>query len=469
MVSRRLNEKVQTRQAHPALLLVAAAFGLAGFGALRLASTSTSIADFSSNTFSASKNAQIRRRLTPQAPQRPPSAAGQFPTHVTECPPISPPRQSERPLSPTVVASYPGSGAKMTWKLVEALTGLLTGDEHITHLRSIGREVVPWDRFVTVKAHYPHKMGDPTIGPETATSSREQRLFFHAILLMRNPADALPGFHNFIYEQENQLENHSTRAPLEEWMRWRDANFAEEVQAYERHITYWMEQYPTTNDLLVLSYEEMTADESGPLSTNALADFLREADGVEPVEGTDVDCAWTKIIKYKGKDPPPQDASTPVAVAERRQRRRLKDVPKDSIARSGSKFRPYTQEQIVAMLAMLNRLRARFGDTTNAHRNANTNHLLSILDVYFEKIRMLADVEGVSTNFKNADASPSPQQIAEAHHGDSLNAEQLSVDLDLAVYDQALRRVDDPASFSSTVSGSSEANFLYTLPLSDTH
>ena len=82
---------------------------------------------------------------------------------------------------------------------------------------------------------------------------------------------------------------------------------------------------------------------------------------------------------------------------------------------------------------------------------------------------MLADVEGVSTNVKNADGSPSPQKIAEAHHGDSLNAEQLSVDLDLAVYDQALRRVDDPASFSSTVSGSSEANFLYTLPLSDTH
>ena len=92
------------------------------------------------------------------------------------------------------------------------------------------------------------------------------------------------------------------------------------------------------------------------------------------------------------------------------------------------------------MLAMLNRLRARFGDATNAKRHTNTSHLLSILDVYFDKIRTLADVDGVSTNIKNADASPSPQQVGETHHGDSL-----------AVYDQALRRVDDPASFSPTV------------------
>ena len=43
---------------------------------------------------------------------------------------IKPALKPTRPLAPTFTASYPGSGAKMTWNLVQALTGIVTGDEH---------------------------------------------------------------------------------------------------------------------------------------------------------------------------------------------------------------------------------------------------------------------------------------------------------------------------------------------------
>jgi hypothetical protein len=37
---------------------------------------------------------------------------------------IHPATVPENPIQSTFTASYPGSGAKMTWKLIEAMTGL---------------------------------------------------------------------------------------------------------------------------------------------------------------------------------------------------------------------------------------------------------------------------------------------------------------------------------------------------------
>lgn len=57
---------------------------------------------------------------------------------------IRPALKPTRPLAPTFTASYPGSGAKMTWNLVQALTGIVTGDEHRHNQQS-------WSEAVTGK------------------------------------------------------------------------------------------------------------------------------------------------------------------------------------------------------------------------------------------------------------------------------------------------------------------------------
>ena len=69
-------------------------------------------------------------------------------------PPALPPPQ---PIAPTFAASYPGSGAKMSWNLITGLTGVQTGDDWLLN-------DVEWNQAVTVKTHYPHPEGNPDIG-----------------------------------------------------------------------------------------------------------------------------------------------------------------------------------------------------------------------------------------------------------------------------------------------------------------
>lgn len=117
----------------------------------------------------------------------------------------------------TYAASYPGCGARMTWNLVEALTGLETGDDWNNNGRG--------DKVVTVKTHYPQSNG---ILPEF--DDRINRAF----LVVRNPMQSIPSFFNHIYEMRNHLPVHSERAPLEEWIKWRDHYLEEEIKEYKK-------------------------------------------------------------------------------------------------------------------------------------------------------------------------------------------------------------------------------------------
>ena len=78
------------------------------------------------------------------------------PENGPECrvPPALPPPQ---PIAPTFAASYPGSGAKMSWNLITGLTGVQTGDDWLLN-------GIEWSQAVTVKTHYPHPEGNPDIG-----------------------------------------------------------------------------------------------------------------------------------------------------------------------------------------------------------------------------------------------------------------------------------------------------------------
>ena len=61
------------------------------------------------------------------------------------------PKQPPPGIPITYAASYPGCGARMTWNLVEALTGMWTGDDWNNNGR--GKDVI------TVKTHYPQSNG----------------------------------------------------------------------------------------------------------------------------------------------------------------------------------------------------------------------------------------------------------------------------------------------------------------------
>lgn len=186
------------------------------------------------------------------------------------------------PIQSTFTASYPGSGAKMTWKLIEAMTGLVTGDDFQLNGHS---------NIVSIKTHYPSSEGREINGAQNIP---------RAMLLIRNPLHSIPSYFNFVYEYENNLPGHSTKAPLEEWIKWRNNNFDRQVQVWRRHTEYWMDAYDKLHRM-VISYEKLIDDELGPAEAMKIAEFLNRSDGVTTVPPEEVPCVWYAVIKYKKK------------------------------------------------------------------------------------------------------------------------------------------------------------------------
>jgi len=197
------------------------------------------------------------------------------------------PKKPDPPVAITYAASYPGCGARMTWNLVEALTGLETGDDWNNNGR--GKEVV------TVKTHYPQSNGILVEFDEEI-----QRGF----IVIRNPMKSIPSFFNHIYEMRNHLPVHSERAPLEEWVKWRNAYLDTEIAEYKKFICYWMDRYTAENRLL-MTYEGLTDDLIGPEVAKSLNEFLGQVPGVEPIHPDSVACVWRAVVKNQ---PPPQQA-----------------------------------------------------------------------------------------------------------------------------------------------------------------
>lgn len=227
------------------------------------------------------------------------------------------------PIQSTFTASYPGSGAKMTWKLIEAMTGLVTGDDFNLN----GQKNV-----VSIKTHYPSNEGRLMDGAENVP---------RAILLIRNPLHSIPSYFNFLYEYKNNLPGHSTKAPLEEWIKWRNDNFDRQVQVWRRHAEYWMDNYDKLHRL-VISYERMISDDLGASEAVKIAEFLNRSDGVSTVPPEEVPCVWNTVIKYKN-------------------RRRLQLDPQSK--RGGPNYTaPYTPRHLQDLIHVLTQLLEKYRD-----------------------------------------------------------------------------------------------------------
>jgi len=194
---------------------------------------------------------------------------------------LEPPREPPLGTIPIIAASYPGSGAKMTWNLIEGLTGFWTGDEWFLNGRTS-------ENVVSIKTHYPHSEG---------------RLIPHdvkiqgALLLVRHPMDAIPSYHNYLYEVQNKFPPHSLRAPVDEWTTWRDLHFEDELMKWKQSIIYWMDAIPSEHRL-VMFYEKIVDEETGPLEALKLSEFLDRSHNVNAVGEKRARCVWQAIVRY---------------------------------------------------------------------------------------------------------------------------------------------------------------------------
>jgi hypothetical protein len=144
------------------------------------------------------------------------------------------PLQGENPLNhTTLIASYPGSGKRLTWRLLEALTGSITGDDW--DLSESGMDVL------TMKTSWPHPEGNFSWGAKMD----------QMILLVRNPMYAIPSYHTMRYELDfsntwlssfaKKNYTYTKRPNDEQWKQWRDAKFSTEVDRWCWFIDFWMQ------------------------------------------------------------------------------------------------------------------------------------------------------------------------------------------------------------------------------------
>ena len=351
------------------------------------------------------RSLRMRRQLAsssstsrPGVSASPPSSSSLSATTADMCP-LSHAVQPTTPIqSPVPIASYPGSGAKMTWMLVETLTGLVTADEH----RLNGN---PWNRAVSVKTHWPHPHGAARIGHvvdqnlsagematgvlvTTSTTDAEDTdgvSFPRAVLLLRHPLSAIPSLHNYLYEAQTQTRGHTVRAPLDRWRTWLERNFDAELAAWEHHLVYWMDHYGGGAGVrLVVTFEGLTDEVEGPRSSVALMDFLslgvddnNEGVGWTPRTDDEVACIWNKMVQYKkegsGHENGPASANNVPPGNDR-----ILFNPNQPIShRSGSDYRPYTQDQLGRMADMFRRLQGRFG---------GDEQVAPILEAYLQRV-----------------------------------------------------------------------------------
>eukprot|EP00554_Chaetoceros_debilis_P005612 CAMPEP_0194074574 /NCGR_PEP_ID=MMETSP0149-20130528/1663_1 /TAXON_ID=122233 /ORGANISM="Chaetoceros debilis, Strain MM31A-1" /LENGTH=792 /DNA_ID=CAMNT_0038754789 /DNA_START=351 /DNA_END=2729 /DNA_ORIENTATION=- len=227
-----------------------------------------------------------------QAEMRSSTSASGLPSvdSCTKAPWIPAPKRV--PIRPTMNASYPGSGARLSWKLIRAITGHMTSDDAVDE-----GDLAKQGLVISIKTHYPaHGSNDELFKPFASID--------RSVLVLRNPVNAIPSFLSYLYERSNGLENHSTRAPPEYWIEWRDKNFESALFSWVEHTLFWLE-HNTKGNLLVIAYEHLINKETGPEDLARIGNFLAESSGIElPQTPQAIPCVWDHVVNSRGAEQP---------------------------------------------------------------------------------------------------------------------------------------------------------------------
>ena len=136
-----------------------------------------------------------------------------------------------------------------------------------------------------VKTHFP-------VGP-THEPAFEYPAARRAVLLLRDPRDAIPSYLNYIFGDSIGAK-HSVQAPAEAWEEWRDANLKAELVWWKNIIAIWTERLETAEHLHVMLYEDLTENRaSGVGELRSLVQFL-DLDG--DITDDAISCVWEQIL-----------------------------------------------------------------------------------------------------------------------------------------------------------------------------
>jgi len=238
----------------------------------------------------------------------------------------APPLKLERSYTPphTLLVAFPGSGKRLAWRIMESLTGYVTGDDW--NLSDEGYHVA------SIKTSYPHYEGVWTWGDK----------FYDAniIFLLRNPRWAIPSYQTMRHELQystsweqsySRRPNTYTKRPdIPEWIRWRDRQFRRQLRMWGWMIDFYMNNglrrtlddgrqiidwhckpnkeiinscFPKT----IVSYEKLNSKNTliGEAEAQRLADAMIEGreDLLPIAEKEDWRCAYDETILKRATEP----------------------------------------------------------------------------------------------------------------------------------------------------------------------
>ena len=200
---------------------------------------------------------------------------------------FGPRKMKYKPKQTTMVASYPGSGARLSKKFMQAMSGgMVCSDVRIKKCKDR-------NSYLTVKTHFP--TGNSPVKSFERFASVER-----SVLLIRNPAKAIPSWFSFIYEREHHVLGHSVKAPLEEWINFREKNFSTSLEAWIRHAQFWLEHNRKENTLIV-TFEHLVDPQTGPDELEKFERFVSQSSGIPLIqEPEDIPCMWDYVVNSRG-------------------------------------------------------------------------------------------------------------------------------------------------------------------------
>lgn len=254
---------------------------------------------------------------------------------------------------PTYVATYPGSGSRITRTLIKAMTGLRIHDEN--ELLDRPRRT---NNVVMIQTRYPHSSGQLVQFDSEVPKG---------IILIRNPMHALTNLFDELYARKKHLpikfQNANRRykdggPSIQDWISWRDRVFDGQLLQYGEFVRYWMRRY-RDEERIIISHEDLMDDRGGEGEREVmrLAQFLRRIRYVN-VDLDNVSCIWNTLVVNGGGE----DGDGEINEEGTVERRQLSSyiIPHPSSIGAENTQRPFSVDQLRSMVTMLQELAFEF-------------------------------------------------------------------------------------------------------------
>lgn len=173
------------------------------------------------------------------------------------------------------LTSYPRSGNTLLRSLLEQVTGIVTGSDssvkrtliqQLIELGMKGEGVITMDKVWCVKTHYPERLGYAAFNAN------------RAILLVRNPFDAIVSYFNMILTQSHTLsiEESEFQKFAEVW----DEIVRVEIEIWKQFHSHWiaLKHLP----LLIIRYEDLIQNRLETIVK--IVTFLYKVDSIDDLE-----------------------------------------------------------------------------------------------------------------------------------------------------------------------------------------